>query len=77
MCNVKNGPCIGKYGCILEMVCSDRAAQLKAERLRNNNQQLQADICPACKGSGVAHVQDTPFIKVCHICGGTGKRSAV
>ena len=34
MCNVKDGPCIGEYGCMLEMVCSDRAKQLEAERSR-------------------------------------------
>lgn len=45
MCNVKNGPCVGKFGCMLEMVCSERAAQLIAERLRNNNQQPQHKIC--------------------------------
>jgi len=47
------------------------------ESAQHIHQQLQANFCPACNGSGVAPVQDTPFTKVCRICGGTGERPAV
>jgi hypothetical protein len=48
-----------------------------AESSQHIHQQLQADICPACKCAGVDTVQDIALTKVCRICGGTGKRSAV
>ena len=52
------------------------AAQV-AKSAQHIHQQLQADICHACKGSGVDPVQDIALTKVCRVCGGTGKRSAV
>ena len=54
-----------------------KAAPEKEESAQHIHQQLQADICPACKGSGVDPVQDVALTKVCRVCGGTGKRSAV
>ena len=51
--------------------------QNNMESAQHIHQQLQADICPACKGSGVDSIQDVALTKVCRVCGGTGKRSAV
>jgi len=37
-------------------------------------QQLQADICSFCEGSGVDPAQDIALTRLCRVCVGTGKR---